>query len=64
MNEVQKEIMEMVCILQEMTLSELKDLREESLKELERRCYSPGSRKLCVGVIDAILKEKENTVNE
>lgn len=61
MNEVQKEIMEIVGLLWTMSISELKELWEEWLKESEKHFYSSDSMKLCEDIMNAVLGAKEET---
>ncbi len=42
-----------------MTAPEIKKFQKKWLEELERRCCSPDSVKLCMDVIDFVLEEKE-----
>lgn len=61
MNEVQKEITEIVGLLWTMSISELKELWEEWLKESKKHCYSSDSMKLCEDIMNAVLGAKEET---
>lgn len=64
MNEIQKAILEMVGLLRKMSISELNEFRDEWPKKSEGQNYSPGSGKLCMDVINAVIREKEGQTHE